>query len=50
MLGKQEAHGPHRSPEKQFQSINIFVQSNDYAIALREKKIIITFCRLFIKT
>ena len=37
---KQEAHGPHRSPEKQFQSINTFAQSIDYAITLREKIII----------
>ena len=27
---KQEAHGPHHSPEKQFQSINTFMQSYDY--------------------
>ena len=27
---KQEAHWPHLSPEKQLQSINTFVQSNDY--------------------
>ena len=37
---KQEAHGPHHSPEKQFQSINTFMQSYDYTITLikREKK------------
>ena len=34
----QDAHGPHHSPEKQFQSINTFAQSNDYVIILREKK------------
>ena len=28
---------PHCSPEQQFQSINTFAQSNDYAITLREK-------------
>ena len=36
---KQDVHGPHRSPKTQFQSKNTFVQSNDYAITLREKKI-----------
>ena len=37
---KQEAHGPHGSPEKQFQSINTFLQSYDYTITLikRERK------------
>ena len=34
----QEAHGSYRSPEKKFQAINTFAQSNDYAIILREKK------------
>ena len=35
---EQEAHGPHRSPEKQFQSINRLAQSKEYAISSREKK------------
>ena len=34
---KQEAHGPHRSSEKQFQSIYIFSKSYDY-IDLERKK------------
>ena len=42
---KQEAHGPHGSPEKQFQSIKTLAQSNDYAITWREK-IIISFLRI----
>ena len=35
----QEVHGPHRSPEKQFKSINTFAQSFNDAITLikREK-------------
>ena len=37
---KQEAHGPHRSAEKQFYTINIFVQKYDYTISLRKKTII----------
>ena len=28
LVQKQEAHGPHRSPEKQFQSINTFAQKS----------------------
>ena len=27
-----EAYGPEHSPQKQFQSINIFAQRNDYTI------------------
>ena len=30
-------------PEKQFQSINTFAQSNDYATKLREKKLLSPF-------
>ena len=33
---QQKAHGPYRSPEKQFQSINIFTQGYDHT--MREKK------------
>ena len=29
---KEDAHGPYCSPEKQFQSINTFVQNYDYII------------------
>ena len=36
-LKTQEARGPHHSPAKEFQSINTFAQSNDYAIALWDK-------------
>ena len=35
---RQEAHGPHRSPEKQFQSINTFAQSYYYTIKLINRK------------
>ena len=37
---QQEAHGPHRSPENQFKSINTFAQSYDYIVTLiwRRKK------------
>ena len=37
---EQEAHGPLRSTEKQFQSINTFVQSLkfDYTITLIKRK------------
>ena len=34
MITKQEAHWPHCSPRKQFESINTFVQSYDYTIKL----------------
>ena len=35
----QEAHEPHCSPEKQFQSINTFAQNYDYIMMLfKEKK------------
>ena len=36
-LKTQEALGPRHSPAKEFQSINTFAQSNDYAIALWDK-------------
>ena len=38
ILDKQEAHGPHRSSERQFESINISVQSYDYTITLIKRK------------
>ena len=31
---KQKVHGPHRSSEKQFQSINTFLKSCDYTLTL----------------
>ena len=39
-LIKQEAHGPYRSPRKQFQSMDTYAQSYDYTITLikREQK------------
>ena len=40
---KQEAHVTHRSPEKQFQSINTFAHSIDYAITLRENNYYLVF-------
>ena len=43
-----EAHGPHRSPEKQFQSMNTFAQSNDFAITLRENNHYLLFEDWFI--
>ena len=43
---EQEAHGPHHSPEKQFQPINTLAQSKEYAISLREKKNIISTLRI----
>ena len=50
---KRPMHGPHRSLDKQFQSINTLAQSNDYAI-LHEKKTSSPFWelngRLFWKT
>ena len=43
-----EARGPHHSPKKQFQSINTFAQSNDYAITLRNKISISIFENLMV--
>ena len=41
---KQEAYGPHCSPEKQFQAMKIFLQSYDYIIVLiRTEKNIVSF-------
>ena len=37
-LNIQEAHGPHRSLEKQFQSINTFAKSFGYTKTLIKKK------------
>ena len=37
LSNEQEAHGPHRSPEKQFQPINTLAQSKEYAITLEKK-------------
>ena len=31
---KQEAHGPHCSPEKQFKSINTYAHNFDYSITI----------------
>ena len=40
---EQEAHGPHRSPDQQFQSIKTFQQIYYYIITLsmKEKKILL---------
>ena len=44
---KQKTHGPHRSHENQFLSINTFLQSYDYTLTLIErKKILISFIRI----
>ena len=42
---RQEAHEPHRSPEKPAQTINTFVQSYDYTISLiwKGEKTILSF-------
>ena len=40
-IKKQKAYGPHHFPEKQFQSINTFAQSN--AKTLREKFFFLVF-------
>ena len=37
-MHKKEAYGPHRSPDKQFQSINTILQSHDYTITLIKRK------------
>ena len=38
LLKKQKAHGPYRSPEKQFQSINTFAQSYDTITLIKREK------------
>ena len=45
ILSQQETRGPHHLPDKQSRSINIFAQSNDYAITLRGEN----HCLLFEK-
>ena len=40
-IEKQEAHSPHHSPEKHFQSINTFVQIYDYTMILINYTIIL---------
>ena len=39
---KQKVHGPHCSPEKQFQSISTFVQSYVYIVTLKKRQQIIS--------
>ena len=50
----RRVHGPHPSPEKQFQSMNIFTKSHDQAIKLKDKNHSLLFFRIkwifFIKT
>ena len=46
MNNKQEVHGPHRSPEKQFQAINTFAQKQRLCHNIKRKKIIVSFLRI----
>ena len=46
LFKKQEAHGPHRSPDNQFQSINFAHDKISPQCWLKEKKILSSFRKL----